>query len=295
MISSPHLVGRDRYERTVEAWVDNTHADAFTHTVRVADPDRAVEVRAVCTPSPGYEVRMAFGRVLGGDADPAIAAAMPGLSGARMIQGFTRRLAGLCGERTGAALFVDAGIEVARLARQVAKLPAAATEEWRPGDARQSWALDRAAWHDLPDSCFTYSVAGEALLGRPEARSTATLDLYTGPPGARQIFVRTRRSRLVETEDRLHLLHSLHDNVHGFDVHVEIDRRARRVVAAGSVTLRLPYLGICDQPQGKVAALTGEVVDAGLRKRIQVLVGGASGCAQLYDAAADLLKLLTLD
>ena len=295
MISSPHLVGRDRYERTIEAWVDNTQADAFTHTVRVADPDRTIEVRAVCTPSPGYEVREASARVLGGDADPEIAADIPGLSGARMIQGFTRRLAGLCGARAGAALFVDAGIEVARLARQVARMPAAATAGLRPGDARQSWQLDRAAWHDLPDSCFTYSAAGEALLGRPEARSTATLELYTAPPGARQIFVRTRRSRLVETGDRLHLFHSLHDNVHGFDVHVEIDRVTGRIVAAGSVTSRLPYLGICDQPQGKVAALTGELVDAGLRKRIQVLIGGATGCAQLYDAAADLLKLLALD
>jgi hypothetical protein len=295
VISSPHLVGRDRYERTIEAWVDNTHADAFTHTVRVADPDRAVELRAVCTPSPGYEVREAFARVLGGDADPAIAADMPGLSGARMIQGFTRRLAGLCGARAGAALFVDGGIEIARLARQVAKMSVTATEGLRPGDARQSWQLDRAAWHDLPDSCFTYSAAAEGLLARPEARSTATLDLYTAAPGARQIFVRTRRSRLVETGDRLHLFHSMYDNVHGFDVHVEIDRVAGRVVGADSVASRLPYLGICDQPQGKVAELTGELVDAGLRKRIQVLVGGATGCAQLYDATADLLKLLALD
>ena len=103
MISSPQLAGRDRYERTIEAWVDNTHADAFTHTVRVADPDRAIEVRAVCTPSPGYEVREAFARVLGGDADPAIALEMPDLAGARMIQGFTRRLAGLFWEEAAAA------------------------------------------------------------------------------------------------------------------------------------------------------------------------------------------------
>jgi hypothetical protein len=295
MIASPHLVGRDRYERAIEAWVDNTHPDAFTHTARVTDSDCAIEVRAVCTPSPGYEVREARARVLGGAADPAIAADLPDLSGARMIQGFTRRLAGLCGARAGAALFVDAGIEVARLARQVAKVPAAATVGLRPGDARQCWNLDRAAWHDLPDSCYTYSAAGEALLGRPEARSTATLDLYTALPGARRVFVRTRQSRLVATADRLHLFHALHDNVHGFDLHVEIDRVAGRVAAAECVTSRLPYLGICDQPQGRVAALTGQVLDAGLRKRIQTLIGGATGCAQLYDATADLLKLLALD
>jgi hypothetical protein len=295
VIRSPHLDGRDRYERTLEAWVDNTHADAFTHTVSVADADRAIELRAVCTPSPQYEVREAHARVLGGNADPALAADMPGLAGARMAAGFTRRLAALCGAREGAALFVDAGIEVARLARQVAKIPPAMTANLRPGDARQMWDLDRASWHDLPDSCFTYSAAGEASLADRGVRSTATVDLYSAPPGARKIFARTRRSRLVEAPNRLHLFHSLHDNVHGFDVHVAVDRHSRQIVAAEGVTSRLQYAGLCDQPQPRIAALNGETVDAGLRKRIQVLLGGASGCAQLYDAISDLLKLLTLD
>ena len=62
MIDSPYLDGRDRYERVMEGWVDNTHDDAFTHTVRLSDPDRSVEVRAVCTSSPGYEVQEASAR-----------------------------------------------------------------------------------------------------------------------------------------------------------------------------------------------------------------------------------------
>ena len=44
MIGSPYLEGRDRYERAIEGWVDNTHEDAFTHTVRLTDPDHTVEV-----------------------------------------------------------------------------------------------------------------------------------------------------------------------------------------------------------------------------------------------------------
>ena len=33
LIAPALLQGRDRYERVMEGWVDNTHADAFTHTV----------------------------------------------------------------------------------------------------------------------------------------------------------------------------------------------------------------------------------------------------------------------
>ena len=212
-----------------------------------------------------------------------------------MVAGFTRRLADLCGTRAGAGLFVDAGIEIARLARQTAKVPAAMTAGFAQGDARRCWELDAASWEDLPNSCFTYSAAGRALLGSPAATASATLDLYTPPPGARKIFVRRRVSRLVRSGRRLHLFHSLHDNVHGFDVHYEIDLDTGHIAAADSVTSRLPYLGICNEPQAKIAAVIGQPADRALRRGIQGLIGGEAGCAQLYDLTADLLKLLVLD
>ena len=165
MIGSPFLAGRDRYERVMEGWVDNTHDDAFTHTVRISDPDGGVEVSLVATPSPGYEVQAATARPLAGRRCGASPRISPGLAGTRMVGGFTRRLAELCGGRGGAGLFVDAGIEVARLARQVTKLPAAVTAALDPGDALACWRLDTTGWVDLPDSCFTYSEAGRALFG----------------------------------------------------------------------------------------------------------------------------------
>jgi len=294
VIGSPYLEGRDRYERVTDGWVDNTHDDAFTHTVCVTDDDFGIEVTAVCTPSPGYEVREARARVLSGSADPAIAAAFDGLAGSRMVGGFTRRLVELCGERAGARLFVDAGIEVARLARQATKLPAERTARLDPGDARQCWELDTTGWADLPGSCFTYSPAGRALLGTRPVSTPMVRELYTPPPGARKIFVRRKLSRLVRTGRRLHLFHAMHDNVHGFDLHYEIDLDRGVIVAADSITSRLPYLGICNEPQGKIASLIGEPADAGLRKRIQTLIGGETGCAQISDLTADSLKLLSL-
>ena len=65
------------------------------------------------------------------------------------------------------------------------------------------------------------------------------------------------------------------------------------MAAADSISSRLPYQGICTEPQGKIASLVGQGADGALRKRIQTQLGGESGCAQLYDLTADLLKLLT--
>jgi hypothetical protein len=295
MIGSPFLAGRDRYERVTDGRVDNTHEAALTHTVRLTDLDRSVEVTAVCTPSPTYEVQEASARALSGAVDPAITADFPRLAGTRMVGGFTKRLAELCGARDGAGLFVDAGVEVARLSRQVTKMPAAAVASLEPGDSRACWALDTAGWVDLPDSCFTYSAAGRALLATRPVTSPMVPALYSPPPGARDVFTRRKVARLVLTGRRLHLFHSMHDNVHGFDLHYEVDLDQGTIVAVDSITSRLPYAGICTEPQARIESLRGQPVNAALRKRIQGQLGGNAGCAQLYDLTSDLLKLLSLD
>jgi hypothetical protein len=294
MITSPFLTDRDRYERAIESWVDATHEDAFTHTVTITDDDRSIQLIAVCTPSPGYEVREARGHILAGAVDPGIVDRLGRLRGLRMVAGFTGRLAELCGPEAGAGLFVDAGIEVARLARQVARLPAGATAGLQRGDAPRCWQLDTTGWVDLPDSCFTYTAAGRSLFGTRPVFTPMTVDLYRSPVGAGKIFVRRKRARLVLTDRRLHLFHSMHDNVHGFDLHYEVDLDAASIVAADSITSRLPYQGICTEPQAKISTMIGQHADRQLRKRIQTLLGGNRGCAQLYDLTVDLLKLLSL-
>ena len=292
MITSRFLVGRDRYERAMEGWVDATHEDAFTHTVTITDDDQSIELNAVCTPSPGYEIREAEARILAGPPDPEIVDRLGQLGGARMVAGFTGRLVDLCGHGSAAQLFVDAGIEIARLARQVARLPMESMAGFQQGDALRCWQLDTSGWVDLPDSCFTYSAAGRALVGTRPVFTPMVAELYRSPVGAKRVFVRRKRSRLVRTADRLHLFHSMHDNVHGFDLHYELDLAAGSIVTADSITSRLPYPGICTEPQGKITAMIGQTADALLRKRIQAVLGGTSGCAQLYDLTSDLLKLL---
>jgi hypothetical protein len=286
------LQNRERYERITDAFTDNTHDDAFTHTVRLTEPDRAIELSVVALPSPTYTIREAQARALAGDVDTTGVAAVSKLAGVRMIAGLTRTVAVVVGAGAGTALIVDAAVEVARLSRQVAKFPRARAERAANGDPWECWQLDTSGWIDLPDSCFTYSEAGRALFGTRTITTPMQPDLYSPRPGQARVFVRRKVARVERLDGRLLLFHSMHDNVHGFELTYELDVSTGRILRADSVTSRLPYAGICGEPQGKIKTLIGETVDAGLRKRLSAHVGGESGCAQLFDLTADLLKLL---
>ena len=284
---------RGRWERVTETFIDNTHEDAFTHTVRISEPDAGVEVVAVARPSPTYEIRSAHARPLSGVFDPAVLAGCEKLAGVPMVAGLGRRIAEAIGNGPGARLVRDAIVEVARLARQVAKIPRAQAERGMASGPVGCWELDREGFADLPESCFTYSDAGRALFETHSVMTRMTADLYSPPPGQARVFVRTKVARFEEVDGLLRMFHSMHDNVHGFEVTYEVELATGRIVRAESVTSRLPYAGVCSEPQRKIAGLLGETLDADLGKRIQAHVGGVTGCAQLYALTADLLRLLT--
>ena len=291
MLDPALLGGRTRYERVMHGWVDNLHEDALTHTVRLFDDDRGLEVAVVALPSPTYAIHEARLTPLSGVA-PSVVAGFAGLAGAALVGGLTRQVAGLVGDAPGGALAVDATIEVGRLARQVAKMPRAQAERAASGDPRDCWQLDTTGWVELPNSCFAYSEAGRSLFGTRTVAAQMSPDLYSPRPGQRKVFERRKVARLERVGDRLRLFHSMHDNVHGFEITYEIDLATGKVVRAEHITPRLPYMGICSEPQRRITSLLGETADAGLRKRIQSSLGGEHGCGQLYDLTADLLKLL---
>jgi hypothetical protein len=293
MLEPVLLDGRARYERVMHGRVDNTHDDAFTHTVQLRDDDRALEVAVVALPSPTYAIREARLTPLAGRVGSSLAPHFARLAGTEMVGGLTRRVAELLGREEGAALAVDATIEVARLARQAAKMPRAAAERAAAGDPLACWTLDTTGWADLPNSCFTYSAAGRALFGTRTIATPMVADVYSPRPGQLRVFERRKVARLERSENRLVLFHSMHDNVHGFELTCEIDLATDTIVRAEHVTPRLPYQGVCSEPQRRFGALLGERADRDLRKRIQVMLGGEAGCAQLYDLTADLLKLLS--
>jgi len=296
-LSSPYLADAPRYERAMHGWVDAPEEPAFTMTVRLADRWVGVELVAVGTSSPDYTIQAAGGRVLVGPADridPALGAAMQGLGGLTMTAGFTRKVAELGGARAGAPYFVDAAIEIARLARQVTRVPREVIRRhWDQGPSGV-WRLDMQGWVDFPSSCYTFRPETERLFADRTVWAPAQPVLYNPPRGAAGVFNRTKVARLEHAAGMLTLSHSMFDEVHAFEVWCVVDPETETVVDAGSLTPRLPYMGICSDVQGRVRELVGQRVDAGLRKRLGGLIGGTTGCSQLYDLTADLLKLLTL-
>ncbi len=293
MIAPALLQGRDSYERVMDGWVDNTHPDAFTHTVVLRDDDQAVELSVVAEPSPSYLIREARCRRVGGAFDASLASRIEQLAGTAMVGGLSRRVAELTGPGASAAFVLGAVVEVGRLARQTAKLPRERAERAADGNAWECWQLDMTGWVDLPNSCFTYTDAGRGLFGTRPVSTPMQPDLYSSRLGQRRVFERKKVARLARRDGRLALFHSMHDNVHGFEITYEIDLATGTIVRAEHITPRLPYMGICSEPQRKITALLGETADDGLRRRIQNHLGGETGCAQLYDLTSDLLKLLT--
>jgi hypothetical protein len=291
-IESPYLGEGGRYERTAHGWVDAPDEDGFRITVRLADPVAGIELTALTTPSPGYAIREARGRALVG-VDPGLGEAMAALAGITMTAGFTRRVAEVAGARVGAAYFVDAAIEIARLARQVTRMPPALIARHLAEGPVGHWRLDMQGWVDLPVSCYTYRLESERLFAERTVTTPMSATLYAPPAGATGVFNRTKTARLERWDGGLALSHAMFDEVHSFQVWYRADAEAR-IVEAESLTPRLPYRGICSDPQARIRELVGERLDAGLRKRLSGLVGGTTGCAQLYDLTADLLKLLTL-
>ena len=294
MIAPALLERRDRYVRVMNGWVDNSHEDAFTHTITLRDDDRVIELSIVALPSPAYEIREACCRPVSGTLDPAVIAGVEKLAGTPMVSGLSRRVAELtgAGAGAGAGLVLDAVVEVARLARQVNRLPRERAERAAGGNAWECWQLDMTGWIDLPNSCFAYTDAGRSLFAMRSVATPMHPDLYSPRPGQQRVFERKKVARLERLGTRLRLFHSMHDNAHGFEVTYEIDLATSRIVRAEHSTPRLPYMGICNEPQRKIQALLGEKADEALRKRIRTHLGGETGCAQLYDLTADLLKLL---
>ncbi|MBI4240732.1 MAG: DUF2889 domain-containing protein [Candidatus Rokubacteria bacterium] len=297
-LSSPYLATTDRYERTTHGWVDAPWPDAFAITVRIADPWVAVDMMAHTTPSPEYAIRAAQGQILVGErerVEPALSEAIPKLAGISMTSGFTRSVAGTLGSRPGAQYFIGAAVEVARLARQVTRMPEALVRDRLAEGAVGFWRLDMEGWVDIPSSCYTYRAESEALFSEREVKPAATAALYAPPVGATHVFNRTKVARLERRDGRLLLTHSMFDEVHSFQIWYAVDLATGAIVDAGSITPRLPYFSICNDPQRNIHGLIGQTIGPELRKRIGGLIGGSSGCAQLYDLTADLLKLLSFE
>ena len=287
----------DRYERTVTGWVDVRPEGLLRLGARLSDHRASVDVSLDVTPSPGFDVVRADGawRPPG----PAgqledLPDRLARLAGLRLFPGFRRRVVDVLGpDAPGAAQVADAVVEAARLSRQVTRLdPRHVPADPTPLDFRR---LDLMAWPEFSDMCFTYSAASTSLFEEPGVRVPATLDMYVPRPGARLAFHRYKRAEIARADGILTLYQSMFDQVHGFELWYDLDIQTQRILRARALTPRLPYMGICDQAQGRNQTLIGMTLDERWPTALRGVTGGRLGCFQFTDLTGDLFRLLSFE
>lgn len=282
------------YERTVTGWVDALDPPPRLRlSARLSDGLADLEVSLVAEPSPSYQLSEATAtarsettRTAGG----SILEAFREVGRLRIAAGFRRQVAEILGEHPLAGHLLDAAIEAARLSRQVTRIDVAGKARPSPAEFHQ---LDLEAWPELVDLCFTYRNETRALFAERAVRTPATLDMYSPPPGRSLVFHRYKRSHVTRAGSTLALYQSMFDQVHGFELWYDVDTRSHEIVRARVLTPRLPYMGICDEPQQRARDMVGVKLDADWAGTVRPRLGGRRGCFQLTDLTSDLCRLLT--
>jgi hypothetical protein len=282
----------DSYERTVTGWVDRGEGSLLELNARLADGRVDLEVSLVAEPSPSYQLARATATARSGATREhcgPLLETFRAVGRLRIVGGFRRQVAGLLGQHPAADDLIDATIEAARLSRQVTLTAIPDAARLGPADFHR---LDLEAWPELLDLCFTYRRETEPLFAERTVRSPAIAAMYASPPGQKLVFHRYKRARLERIGSTLSLYQSMFDQVHGFELWYEVDEPTQAVLDARLMTPRLPYMGICDEPQRRVRAMVGLRLDAEWPAVVRARLGGRQGCFQLTDLTKDLFRLV---
>ncbi len=286
------LASSDAYERTVTAWVDRAEGAFLELRARLSDGQVDLEVGLVAEPSPSYRLSRAWAtprseatRQLCG----SLLEAYEGVGALRVVAGFRREVAGLLGGHPAADYLLDATLEAARLSRQVTQTDLPLGPPLGPAEFHR---LDLEAWPELVDLCFTYRRESAALFTERSVRTPAITAMYASPPGQKLVFHRYKRSRLERAGGTLSLYQSMFDQVHGFELWYDVDGPSQTVADARLITPRLPYMGICEEPQRRVREMVGVTLDAAWPAVVRARLGGRQGCFQLTDLTSDIFRLL---
>ena len=282
------------YERIVTGWVDALDPPPRLRlSARLSDGLVDLEVSLAAEPSPSYQLSEATATARS-EATRAAAGslleAFRDVGRLRVAAGFRRQVAAILGEHPLAGHLLDVAIEAARLSRQVTRIHVPGETRPSPADFHQ---LDLEAWPELVDLCFTYRKETSALFAERAVRTPATAEMYSPPPGRPLVFHRYKRSHVARAGTTLALYQSMFDQVHGFELWYDVDTRSHEIVAARVLTPRLPYMGICDEPQQRAREMVGVTLDADWAGSVRGRLGGRRGCFQLTDLTGDLCRLLT--
>jgi hypothetical protein len=264
------------------------HRFAFEHIWKIRTPD--------------YEILEASARQIAGDFDPGLCERYAGIGGASIGRGFSKRVISELGDSPGAREHLLTAIEMARVGQQVyqytpefeARFPSSdvnATEA-----ARIAWLKDRA-YMGLANTCYAYRDDSEALFASREVRCGFGPELTRPKPGDKRVFWRNKRLEIqLKTGGNGEAICAcesvMEDTIH--DIRIGFDLSSEGVVSnARSHGARLPYHGICEDPHSRTPALEGLKVTGAFLSQFAEHIGGAQGCAHMFDLSIDVLRLFS--
>lgn len=290
------------YVRTFEAEIDD-HGPQWLRVRGVLSDHRCSLEHVWILQTPAYEVLEASARHLHGEPAvlaPGLMTRYPHIRGVRLGAGFTRTIREAMGDLPGCREYLTLAIEMARVGQQAYQLPrdnherfAPLVSHMQPGAsrlARMVWEQDRTYMPSLCDSCYVYRDETAALF---DERDVVCFDVNIcyPEPGQKRIFWRQKRMHISPLADGagFHCQNDMEDTVHA--IRVAFDIAADGIVqAAQSEGIRLPYHGLCEDPQRRMPGLVGQKLNQDFIRRIADQVGGSSGCAHLFDLSVDCLR-----
>lgn len=219
-----------------------------------------------------------------------------GIRGARIGRGFSKRVLEALGESPAAQQHLLLAIDMARLGQQIYQFPPGFEEGFqrrpdvRSADALVSWEKDRAYMGALAESCYTYRDASAELFRTREIVCTFGAELTHPAPGTKRAFWRRKQLSIQALPDGFACESRMEDSLHDIVIGFHLDREGL-VSQARSHGARLPYRGLCDEPQRRTARLDGVRLTAQFINQLAEHVGGAQGCTHLFDLSADCLRL----
>src|SRR5262245_35939144 len=290
---------QSRYLRTFDAEIDvlaenellvrgsmRDHRFAFEHVWKLRTPE--------------YEVVEASARQIEGEFDPRLCERYAGVKGVRVGRGFSKRVISELGDSPGAQEHLLMAIEMARVGQQVYQYTSEFESQFPSGGddpteaARIAWLKDRA-YMGLANSCYTYRDESETLFASREVRCGFDAELTRPKPGDKRVFWRNKRVTIelkdgVNGETLYACESAMEDAVH--DIRIGFDLSGDGMISnARSRGARLPYHGICEDPHLRTPTLEGLKVTGAFVAQFAEHVGGAQGCAHLFDLSIDVLRL----
>lgn len=212
------------------------------------------------------------------------------LTGIEARKGYIEKIREAFKHQNNMEPLVDALVESGRMLLQIGILEPDQVDEMNVSDPMIMRTLDLTNWPELEEGCLPYTQGIEHQFKSLGIRSSCRHDIYA--PRPEQIY-RFHRDKIMECtlSEGGHFLHAhLSDDIHEFEIKINVSPDGQKIEALHSCSIRSPYPGICNLPFPRVSELVGTYINLDFKKKVINAVGGKKGCVHLTDLIIDLIR-----